>query len=213
MILASLSSFILFIIQRIGYAGIFVLMALQSLNVPIPSEVTMPFSGFLAGQGVFSFWFVVFAGAFGSLAGSLISYQLASILLKNGYLEKHWTLKIIFDPEHIRWAEGWFKRYGHFSIFFGRLIPVLSTFISFPAGLAKMEIKRFAGLTFIGAFIWCFLLAWIGSVLGENWATLHTYFEKFEYVILFLIIVIIIGVVWHRVRGATALQRIDTNHE
>ena len=208
MILEFISNFILSIIQSIGYIGIFFLMTLQSLNIPIPSEITMPFAGFLAGQGVFSFWFVVFAGALGSLAGSLISYHIASALLRRGYLEKHWTLKIIFNPDSIKSAENWFERYGHFSIFFGRMIPVVSTFISFPAGLAKMELKRFAVLTFAGAFVWCFILAWLGSMLGENWATLRSYFEQFEYVILFLIIASIIGVVWHRVRGVESKVKI-----
>ena len=154
LILQTISNFILLIIQKIGYFGIFLLMLLQSLNIPIPSEITMPFSGFLVQQGIFYFWLVVLAGTFGNLIGALISYHLAFLLVKNGWREKYKILRILISDHNINLAEKWFQKYGTFSIFLGRMMPIISTFISFPAGLAKMKISTFSALTFAGSFIW-----------------------------------------------------------
>ena len=191
--LETISNFILLIIQKIGYLGIFFLMFLQSLNVPIPSEITMPFSGFLVQQGIFYFWLVVLAGTFGNLIGALISYHLAFSLVKNGWREKYRILKILISDHNINLAEKWFQKYGTFSIFLGRMMPIISTFISFPAGLAKMKISTFSFLTFAGSFIWSTFLTYLGFVFAENWQVLQIYFRKFDYLIL---AAIIIGIGW-----------------
>lgn len=200
-ILQVVSVFILLVIQKVGYAGIFFLMLLQSVNIPIPSEIIMPFSGFLVVKGIFHFWLVVLAGSLGNLAGALLSYYLASSLTENDFLARHRVLKVIFPPESIRAAENWFNKYGHSSIFFGRLVPVVSTFISFPAGLSKMRISVFASLTFAGSFLWSAILTWLGSILGENWEVLRVYFERFDYLILFLLVVSILFWIWRRFRS------------
>ena len=191
--LETISNFILLIIQKIGYLGIFFLMFFQSLNIPIPSEITMSFSGFLVQQGVFNFWLVVLAGTFGNLIGALISYHLAFSLVKNGWREKYKILKILISDRNIDLAEKWFQKYGSFSIFLGRLTPIISTFISFPAGLAKMKISTFSFLTFAGSFIWSTFLTYLGFVFAENWQVLQIYFRKFDYLIL---AAIIIGIGW-----------------
>jgi membrane protein DedA with SNARE-associated domain len=192
-ILENISSFVLTIIGKIGYLGVFFLMFFQSLNIPIPSEIIMPFSGFLVQKEVFNFWPVVFAGAFGNLIGALISYRLAFLLVKNGLREKYKILKFLISDHNLKTAEKWFQKYGAFSIFLGRLTPILSTFISFPAGLARMNLKVFSILTFIGSFIWCVFLTWLGFIFGENWRILQVYFREFDYLILFLILA---GIGW-----------------
>ena len=193
LILQTISNFILLIIQKIGYFGIFLLMLLQSLNIPIPSEITMPFSGFLVQQGIFYFWLVVLAGTFGNLIGALISYHLAFLLVKNGWREKYKILRILISDHNINLAEKWFQKYGTFSIFLGRMMPIISTFISFPAGLAKMKISTFSFLTFAGSFIWSTFLTYLGFIFAENWQVLQIYFRKFDYLIL---AAIIIGIGW-----------------
>jgi membrane protein DedA with SNARE-associated domain len=200
-ILETISNFILLVIQQIGYLGIFFLMLLQSLNIPIPSEIIMPFSGFLVEQGIFTFWLVVLMGAFGNLVGALISYYLASSLVKNGWREKYKILKILISVKNLQSAEKWFQKYGAFSIFLGRLMPVVSTFISCPAGLAKMKISTFSFLTFIGSFIWSTFLTYLGFTLGKNWEILEVYFRKFDYLILILIILAINWWVWRHFKN------------
>jgi len=199
-ILETISNFILLIIQKIGYLGVFFLMFLQSVNIPIPSEITMSFSGFLVQKEILNFWLVVLMGTFGNLTGSLISYFLASSLARNGWRAKYGILKILISDSNLQLAEKWFNKYGTFSIFFGRMIPVVSTFISFPAGLAKMKISVFSFLTFAGSFVWCSFLPYLGFVFCENWQIIQIYFRKFDYLILILIIAIIGWWGWKHLR-------------
>lgn len=190
-VLETISNFILLIIQKIGYLGIFFLMILQSMNVPIPSEITMPFSGFLAQRGVFNFWLVVFVGAFANLAGALLSYKLAFYLGREETRTKYRILKILISDSGLKLAQEWFQKYGAASVFFSRLLPVVSTFISFPAGLAKMKLSTFSILTFAGSFIWSLFLTELGFIFGENWTVLQIYFRKFDYVIVIAILIIV----------------------
>jgi len=199
-ILETISNFILLIIQKIGYLGVFFLMFLQSVNIPIPSEITMSFSGFLVQKEILNFWLVVLMGTFGNLTGSLISYFLASSLARNGWRAKYGILKILISDSNLQLAEKWFNKYGTFSIFFGRMIPVVSTFISFSAGLAKMKISVFSFLTFAGSFVWCSFLTYLGFVFGENWQIIQIYFRKFDYLILILIIAVIGWWGWKHLR-------------
>ena len=199
-ILETISNFILLIIQKIGYLGVFFLMFLKSVNIPIPSEITMSFSGFLVQKEILNFWLVVLMGTFGNLTGSLISYFLASSLARNGWRAKYGILKILISDSNLQLAEKWFNKYGTFSIFFGRMIPVVSTFISFPAGLAKMKISVFSFLTFAGSFVWCSFLTYLGFVFGENWQIIQIYFRKFDYLILILIIAVIGWWGWKHLR-------------
>ncbi|PIR43966.1 alkaline phosphatase [Candidatus Wolfebacteria bacterium CG10_big_fil_rev_8_21_14_0_10_31_9] len=195
LVLTFISSLILLIIQKIGYAGIFVLMLLQSVNIPIPSEITMLFSGFLAFSGVFNFWTVVFIGASGNLFGAYLSYKLAESLVMNDFRNKP-LIRILINDKSLAIAQEWFKKYGAFSVFFSRMVPVMSTFISFPAGMAKMRLDLFLTLTFLGSLIWSFILTKMGFILGENWTVLHVYFRQFDYIILTIIVLVGAFFIW-----------------
>jgi len=191
-IIAAISSFILYVIDKLGYPGIFFLMALQSFNIPIPSEITMTFSGFLVYQGRFDYLAVVLAGATGNLAGAYLSYKLAEFLTGK-VREKSKILNFLISDQNLNLAKKWFQKRGDLSVFFGRMIPVVSTFISLPAGLAKMNLKKFLIATFSGSLIWSGFLAYVGYSLGENWSVVMVYFRKFDYLVLILIIG---GLVW-----------------
>ncbi len=200
-VLEFVSNLILRIIETGGYAGVYFLMLLQSFNIPIPSEITMPFSGFLADRGVFNFWLVVLIGALGNLTGAYFSYKFAKALMQNGLREKYAILKILINRHSLELAQKLFGKYGPISVLIGRMVPVVSTFISFPAGMANMKSSRFLTFTFIGSFIWSFVLVKIGFVLGANWQDLEVYFRKFDYLILAAILIIIILAIWRHFKN------------
>ncbi len=193
-ILGIVSNFALSVIRDTGYLGVFLLMFFESMNLPIPSEIIMPFSGFLAATGIFNFWLVVLFGALGNLLGSLFSYWLG-FLSRKGFLKNA-------DSNNIEKAKKWLFWLGDWTAFFSRLLPVVRTFISFPLGvLGVKSIWKFSILTFSGAFIWSLFLAWLGFVLGENWQSLEVYFRKFDYLILAVILAIIIWWAWSHFRN------------
>jgi membrane protein DedA with SNARE-associated domain len=156
-------------------------MALESACFPIPSEVIMPFSGFLVFEGKFSFWLVVFWGVMGNLMGSAIAYFIGF----NGgrSLVEKYGKYILISHHDLDLAQKWFERYGSISVFFSRILPVVRTFISFPAGVARMNFFRFSLYTILGSFIWAVILTYAGILAGENWQDLEIYFRKFDWVI------------------------------
>ncbi|OGH07380.1 MAG: hypothetical protein A2171_02670, partial [Candidatus Levybacteria bacterium RBG_13_35_9] len=170
-----LTGFIIQFIESTGYLGIFLLMTLESALIPIPSEVTMPFAGFLVEQGKLNFWAVVLAGAFGNLIGSLIAYALGF------YLEEHIILKLVkkygkfllvTEHDYLK-GVSLLKKYGDFVAFSSRLLPAVRTFISLPAGLAEMNVWKFSFYTFLGSFIWSAFLTYIGVYFGNEWHALE----------------------------------------
>lgn len=170
------------IIRALGYPGVFFLMTLESVNIPIPSEVVMPFSGFLALQGSFNFWAVAAAGTLGNVAGSLLSYYLAEWILT--IRERYGFLRVLLSEKHLEKTNEWFKKYGSYSIFFGRVVPVVRTFISLPAGIGKMNVAKFTSLTFVGSLIWSVFLTYVGFFLGSNWDAIGAYFRRADFIIL-----------------------------
>ena len=172
-------------ISQVSYPGIFLLMLLESACIPIPSEVTMPFAGFLASGGRFSFWWVIIAGTAGNLVGSWLAYFFgwwgqepvvrASV--------RRWGRYLLISEHELDRAEEWFNRFGEAIVFFSRILPVVRTFISLPAGIAKMNFFKFTIYTVLGSFIWSFFLAKIGFTLQENWHALERYFRQFEFII------------------------------
>lgn len=171
------------LINTHGLLSVFILMAAQSIIIPIPSEIIMPFAGFLAERGVFGFWTVVLIGTVGNVFGSLIAYYI-------GYAKgeewirlsiKKWGKFMLVREKEFDKANRWFKKYGQAAAFISRLLPIVRTYISLPAGVAKVDVKLFTVLTFIGSFVWSAFLAWLGFELGENWQTLEPYFRKFQY--------------------------------
>ncbi len=178
-------------IFRLGYAGVFFLMALESAAIPVPSEIIMPFSGFLVFGGKFNFWTVVLAGTLGNVSGSLILY-LAGVKWGRRFFDRFGKYFLIHEND-LDLAERWFEKWGKAAVFFGRLLPVIRTYISFPAGLSKMAIRQFLVYTFIGTFLWSVFLAYLGVKFGENWKILEIYFRKFD---LIIGVFIILGVIW-----------------
>ena len=156
-----------------GLAGIFFLMTLESMCLPVPSEIVMTFGGWLAFDGRLDFWGVVLAGTLGCLAGSLIAYYIGD---KGGRALVHrYHRALHVSEDSIRGAEEWFLKHGDLAVFGSRLLPVVRTFISLPAGLAKMNVKRFTILTFVGSLIWCIVLTYVGFVLGANWESIREF--------------------------------------
>ena len=153
-------------IGSLGYPGIFLLMALESSLVPVPSELVMPPAGYLAQQGLMNPWIAILAGTFGSLVGAYANYYCAH------YLGRPLIIKygkyVLVPPDKFHKVERFFLRHGEISTFIGRLLPVVRHLISIPAGLSGMNHLRFSAYTLLGAFIWCSILTWIGYVIGSN---------------------------------------------
>jgi membrane protein DedA with SNARE-associated domain len=176
-------------ISYLGYSGIILTMAIESACIPLPSEIIMPFSGYLVFAGRFSLLGVSVAGASGCVLGSVIAYW-AGILGGRPFLEKYGKY-ILLSHRDLDTAERWFDKYGDWAIFFSRLLPVIRTFISLPAGIAKMNFPKFILYTFLGSLPWCFALAYVGKVLGENWESIRKYFHGADIII---VIVILLGI-------------------
>jgi len=191
-----LAHYIIKLIETTSYGGIFILMTLESALVPIPSEITMPFSGFLASTGRLSLLLVIIVGTIANLFGSYIAYFIGyyiekAIILKA--IRKYGKFFLISENEYQK-ASIWFTQYGDKIIFLSRLLPGIRTVISLPAGVFKMDIKKFTIYTVLGCLVWSTLLTYIGYILGENWANLEPYFRKFEIVI---IIALVIALAWY----------------
>ncbi|MFA6146034.1 MAG: DedA family protein [Patescibacteria group bacterium] len=169
-----------------GYSGVFVLMLLESCGIPIPSEIIMPFSGFLVAMGKMNFLLVAIIGAFGNLIGSLLAYWIG---FKGGrpLIEKYGKY-ILISKHDLDLADRWFAKFGDLTVFFGRLLPIVRTYISFPAGVSKMNIKKFSFYTFVGALPWCVLFTWLGIKMGNNWDLIREKLHNFELLIAVLII-------------------------
>ncbi|MBU5574993.1 MAG: DedA family protein [Candidatus Aenigmarchaeota archaeon] len=174
-------------ISNSGYLGIFVLMTLESALIPIPSEIIMPFSGYLVYTGKFGFLETVLAGTLGNLFGSLIAYDLGNRLGRK-WLEKY--LKFMHKEKLMNKVDNWILKYGCYTAFFSRMMPAIRTFVSFPLGISKMNLKKFCILTFLGSFIWCIPLTYSGIILGPYWQKILDIFHTFE--ILFFIIFIFV---------------------
>lgn len=202
-ILSALAGLIIATISRFGYMGIFLLMAIESACIPLPSEIVMPFSGYLAFTGALGLWQAALAGALGCVLGSMIAYYAGS-LGGRPLLEKYGRY-VLVSMRDLNTAQRWFQRYGDIIIFLGRLLPVIRTFIALPAGIARMPVWRFIIYTFAGSYLWCLGLAWIGLKLGQHWDTLGTYFHRFDTVIGVLLMA---GAFWY-IRRHLAHMRSD----
>lgn len=173
-------------ITQFGLLAVFSLMTLESALIPIPSEVTMAFAGFLSGLGIINFWMAILVGALGNLAGSLLAYFVGLKLGENNVrlLIKKYGKYLLIHEKDFDLSLSWFKKYGQAVAFTSRLLPVLRTFISLPAGIAEMNLPVFSALTFVGSFIWSAFLAYLGLKLGQNWQIIDPYFKKFQFLII-----------------------------
>lgn len=191
------------IISRIGYGGIILLMTLESACIPVPSEAVMPFSGYLAYKGTYNIIAVGLAGAIGCLIGSLIAYYFG-LYLGRPFVTKYGKY-IFLNEGHLQKAEWYFAKYGDATAFFSRLLPVVRTFISFPAGIGKMDVKKFAVYSFVGSVPWTFALAYIGYWLGDSWRVIFNYGHYLDAAVVASLVVLVIWyILRHRKKAAGA---------
>ncbi len=192
--------------DAIGWPGVVFLMAIESACIPFPSEVIMPLAGwFLVEDRGHGWEYLLLAGFFGALGntiGSLAAYYAGRwggrpLVLKYGKY-------VLITPREVEWADRWFQRYGEVTVFATRLMPVVRTFISLPAGIARMNVWRFTIFTFIGAFPWSIALAWAGYLLGEHWEDLVPYFRPVSVPI---VIVVVVAAAYFLYRRITELRR------
>jgi membrane protein DedA with SNARE-associated domain len=185
-ILGQIGIFAVNVISSLGYFGVFVLMVLESMVFPMPSELVMPFAGFIAYQGKFNFWLVIFFSSLGSIVGSLLSYY-AGKYLGNPFVIRYGKY-FFLNVDDLKKTEHWFSKKGESTIFVARLIPVVRHLISIPAGIAKMNLTKFCVYTLIGAAIWNSILAYLGYILGKNWMLVRQYSEPFSVAAAFIIL-------------------------
>ena len=178
-------------ISATGYAGIFGLMLLESALIPIPSEIIMPFSGFLVASGRLDPTGVILAGTFGNLAGSILTYFLG-LKVGRAFVLKYGRY-VLFRRHHLELTERWFAKYGDKMSFAGRLLPAIRTYVSLPAGLGVTNFKKFVAYTFVGSLIWNFFLTYIGMQLGSSWKNIDKYSIYLDVV---TIVVIAVFIAW-----------------
>jgi len=198
-ILEAVSHWIISVIEALHYFGVVLLIAIESACIPLPSEIILPFSGYLVSQGKFNLHIVAFLGAFGCVLGSLLAYYVGKY--GGERLIRRYGKYILISPHDLEIATKWFQKYGQYAALFGRMLPIVRTFISLPAGIAKVEIKKFLAFTFLGSLPWCYFLVYIGQKLGENWASIRVYFHRFDYLIGALIVIGIVGYIYMHIRN------------
>ncbi len=203
-ILAVLFVFIKSLIAAMGYGGVALLMAIESACIPLPSELIMPFAGYLVHEGVFNLLWVATAGAVGCNLGSLVAYEIG--FFGGRPLVEKYGRWILLSRHELDWADGFFARRGYLAVFIARLLPVVRTFIALPAGIARMPRLRFHVYTFLGSWPWCFGLAYVGMKLGENWRSLGQYFHKFDALIGVFLLAGGAWFVWSRLQNRVARQ-------
>ena len=197
-----LAEFLTSFISSYGYFAVFLFMTLESALIPIPSEVTMTFAGFLSGVGILNIWVVTFIGAFGNLVGSLLAFWLGR-KMGEGWIRvaiRRWGKWLLIHEKDFDKALSWFNKYGQGVTFGSRLLPIVRTFISLPAGIADMDIKLFSLLTFIGSFIWSGILAFAGLKLGQNWSAVEPFFRKFQYLIVGAGVLLVAIYIWKHIK-------------
>jgi membrane protein DedA with SNARE-associated domain len=198
-IIGQLFVFISWVISSGGYTGVMVLMAIESACIPLPSELIMPFAGYLVYRGEFNLYWVATAGAIGCNLGSVLAYEV-------GYhggrpLVEKYGRYILLKQHDLELTDRLFHKYGEITIFIGRLLPVIRTFIALPAGIARMPRLKFHVYTFVGSWPWCFALAYAGMKLAENWRYLGKYFHEFDLVIGALLVIGVTWFVWSHWKG------------
>jgi membrane protein DedA with SNARE-associated domain len=197
------------IVHSIGLWGVFVLMVLESACIPVPSEATMLFAGFDVSKGHYSLFAAVAVGSVANLIGSWIAYAVG-YYGRIDILEKHGR-KVGIKMSHLETADRWFEKYGDATVFFSRMLPIVRTFISLPAGVARMPFWRFSLLTLAGCVPWVFMLTYIGKVSGDNWTKWKNNLHYVDYAVAALIVVgIVYLVVKRRRRGPDTSAQAET---
>lgn len=199
-ILRQLGQFIVNIISGFGYFGVFCAMAIESACIPLPSEIILPFTGYMVYLGHFKLAQATLAAVLGNLFGGLVAYYIG-VWGGRPFLERYGRYFLINERE-LAWTERLFAKHGEITVFIGRLLPVVRTFISLPAGIARMNPLKMALYTILGAWPWCFFLIITGKKLGENWNTLKSLFHNLDLIIVGIIILGLAYWLWLRKRKA-----------
>jgi membrane protein DedA with SNARE-associated domain len=192
---------------RFGYVGVVIAMAIESAAIPIPSELILPFAGWSVSRGViepltgsqWTYWGAVIAGVVGNTAGSLVSYAVGAF--GGRPLLERYGRYVLISPHDLETADRWFTRWGDLTVLFSRMLPIVRTFISVPAGIARMPLWRFLLFSIVGAVPWVMLLVWAGMVLGANWQDLKHQLRGLDYVVIGLIILGVALFVWRHLRS------------
>lgn len=198
-LLAGLSAVIISVISGMGFGGVALLMALESACIPLPSEVIMPFAGYLVSTGRFGLQEVAIAGAIGCLLGSYVAYFVGAIGGRPAF--EHYGHFVLISTHELKVADHFFARWGSATVFVARLLPVIRTFIAFPAGVSRMGLWRFSIYTLLGSYPWCLGLAWAGMKLGEHWRDLAPYFHRFDNVIAVFLVLAVAAFLYARLHG------------
>jgi len=190
-VLAPIVEFVINTISTLGYPGIVVLMGIESAAIPLPSEVIMPFSGFLVSEGRFSLHGIALAGAIGSVLGSWVTYWI-------GYyggrpLIRKYGRYVLITEHDLELVDRFFEKFGNLATFIGRMLPIIRTYISIPAGISRVKFWQFTLAAFVGSYVWSLFLGWIGVRLGENWESIRAYFRQVDWII---VLIILVGLVW-----------------
>jgi membrane protein DedA with SNARE-associated domain len=201
-IIGALTLFVIGVIRAGGYGGVALLMAIESACIPLPSELVMPFAGYLVSTGEMNLFLAATAGAIGCNLGSIVAYEIGK---RGGRpLAERYGRYLLIGPGELDMADRFFARWGNLAVLVGRLLPVVRTFIAFPAGVARMRLVPFHVYTFVGSWPFCLFLAWIGMKLGTAWNTdprLRAAFHRADAVIGVVIVAAVAFYLWHRVRG------------
>jgi membrane protein DedA with SNARE-associated domain len=204
------------IIEAIGYPGVFLIMLLENLFPPIPSEFVMPFAGFLAGRGGMNFWGAVAAGTSGSVVGAIALYYIGYFVgepVLRGFIRRWGRVWMLSEADLDR-ALDFFQRRGYIVVFAARVIPIVRSLISVPAGMGRMPIVPFILLTTAGSFVWTLILGYAGLLLGENWETILGFIKQYERAVLVILVIALAIFVWrwvatHRGRRDDAGSRFN----
>lgn len=207
-LMTGLSAVIIATISGLGYGGVVLLMGIESACIPLPSEVTMPFSGYLVATGRFDLNMVAIAGALGCLLGSYAAYYVGATGGRR-VLERYGRY-VLIAPHELDLADRFFERWGSPAVFLSRLLPVVRTFIAFPAGVSRMKLLPFTIYTLAGSYIWCLGLAYAGMKLGQNWDSLAPYFHRFDGVIALGLIVLAAAALYNRIKAVISARKSPT---
>ncbi|MCL5264165.1 MAG: DedA family protein [Chloroflexi bacterium] len=185
-----------------GYWGVLLAMAIESACIPLPSEIILPMAGWMVSRGLFDLWWAVIAGTLGCTLGSTVAYFVGAkggrpFILRYGRY-------VLISAHDLDTADRWFAKYGDWAIFFSRLLPVVRTFISFPAGVTKMNLAKFIFYTTLGSFPWSLVLVYAGKLFGDNWEEVRQVLSKFDYVIVVVVVALIAVYVYRHIKKASA---------
>jgi len=187
---------------QMGYAGVALAMAIESACIPLPSEIIMPMAGWMVFRGVFDLWLVAIAATIGNTAGSTLAYWVGA--LGGRPIIKKYGRYFLISEHDLDIADRWFAKYGEGAVFFGRLLPVVRTFISFPAGVTRMHFGKFLLYSTLGAFPWVLALAYAGKLMGDNWVSVRQLLHNLDYPILAVLIAAVAYYIYRHVKPAVS---------